>query len=101
MLLMPYMMLRGETTRAAELADFESILLMNEGPEDAFAVVMRQRGGKTKDHKDGSNNRKTHCHGFLRHRSVRLCPVGTPAQRFFYKWEISGKGLPTFDPEGL
>jgi hypothetical protein len=45
MLLMHCMMLRSETTRAAELSDFETTLLM----KDAFAVVMRQRGGKTKD----------------------------------------------------
>ena len=100
MLLMHCMMLRSETTRAAELADFESILLMNEGPEDAFAVVMRQRGGKTKDRKDGSNNRKTHYHGFLRHKNVRLCPVGALSQWFFYRWEISRETPPDFRSRG-
>ena len=53
---------RSETTRGAELSDFESIPLTIEGPEDAFAVIMRQRGGKTKDRKDGSTDRKTHYH---------------------------------------
>lgn len=96
MLLMHCMMLRSETTRDAELSDFESIPLTNEGPEDAFAVIMRQRGGKTKDRKDGSTNRKTHYHGFLRHKNTFLCPVGALAQWFFYRWEITRETPPDF-----
>jgi Centromere DNA-binding protein complex CBF3 subunit, domain 2 len=96
MLLMHCMMLRSETTRAAELSDFESILLTNEGPEDAFAVVMRQHGGKTMNRKDGSTNRKTHYHGFLRNKNALLCPVGALAMWFFYRWEIFRETPPDF-----
>jgi Centromere DNA-binding protein complex CBF3 subunit, domain 2 len=90
------MLLRSETTRDAELSDFESIPLTNEGPEDAFAVIMRQRGGKTKDRKDGSTNRKTHYHGFLRHKNTFLCPVGALARWFLYRWEITRETPPDF-----
>jgi hypothetical protein len=63
MLLMHCIILRSESTRGAELSDFESIPLTNEGPEDAFAVIRRQRGGKTKDRNGGSTDHKTHYRG--------------------------------------
>jgi hypothetical protein len=86
----------SETTRVAELLDFESIPLTNESPEDAFAVIMRQRGGKTKGRKDGSTDRKTHFHGILRLKNIFLCPVGALAQWFFYRREITRETPPDF-----
>ncbi|KAN0073272.1 hypothetical protein V8E54_008492 [Elaphomyces granulatus] len=64
-------MLRSETMRYAELPDFCSLRLDNEGPH-CLAVIQE----------DGGDNRKTNYHGYLRHRDVLACLVGALAQWF-------------------
>jgi len=83
------MVLWGEATWAAELSGFDQYP-DERGPR---GMAMRQRGGKTKDCKDGSTNCKTHYHAFLRHKNTLLAAI--LAQWGFYKWEIF-RGTPNF-----
>ena len=87
-------MLRSESTKGADLSDFESIPLTNEGPKYAFAVIMRQRGGKTKDRKDGSTDQRRITMDFCGSRTLFFAPVGALAQ--CYRREITRETPPDF-----
>jgi hypothetical protein len=95
-LLLHSMMLRGESSRSAELSDLCAVRLLNEGDMACLAVVMRITTGKTIALKDGGSSRKTHYSGFLRHRDVLLCPVAALAQWLVYRWEIAREAVPVF-----
>lgn len=89
------MMLRGESSRNAELSDLCAINLTNEG-SPCLAVVLRIYKGKTIDLKDGSSSRKVQYSGFLRHRDVNLCAVGALAQWLVFRWDMAGEAIPIF-----
>ena len=95
LLSMHAMMLRSETMRYAELSDFCSLRLENEGPH-CLAIIQQITRGKTIRREDGSDNRKTNYHGYLRHRDVLACPVGALAQWFMYRWDLAGERPPDF-----
>jgi len=83
LLLMHSMMLRSETTRSAELPDFSSLDLPNEG-EPTFAVILTQNKGKTIDQAESGNSSTTRYNGFLRAKTALACPVGALAQWLVY-----------------
>ena len=95
LLLLHSMMLRSESTRRAELADLCCLDLENEGTS-CTAVVMHITRGKTIDKVDEATTRRTHYHGFIRHKEALLCPVGALAFWLFYRWEIFGEPTPDF-----
>jgi hypothetical protein len=61
------MMLRGESTRKAELADLCSVLLPDEGSE-CLGLVLCTSAGKTIPLALGGNLRMQHYHAALRRR---------------------------------
>jgi hypothetical protein len=73
-LMLHAMILRGESTRKAELADLCSVLLPDEGSE-CLGLVLRTSVGKTIPLALGGNLRIQHYHAALRHRDSVLCPV--------------------------
>ena len=81
LLLIHSMMLRSETTRSAELPDFSSLDLPNEG-EPTFAVILSPS--------------TTRYNGFLRAKTALACPVGALAQWLVYRWDILGEEPPNF-----
>ena len=95
LLLMHSMMLRSETTRSAELPDFSSLDLPNEG-EPTFAVILTQNKGKTIDQAESGNASMTRYNGFLRAKTALACPVGALAQWLVYRWDVSDEEPPNF-----
>jgi hypothetical protein len=93
-LMLHSMMLRGESSRSAELSDLCTVRLLNEGDTACLAVVMHITTGKTIALKDGGSSRKTHYSEFLRHRDVLLCPVAALAQWLAFRWEIAREDVP-------
>ncbi len=89
------MMLRGESSRNAELSGLCAINLTNEG-SPCLAVVLRMTKGKTIELKDRSSPGKVQYSGFLRHRDVHLCAVGAPAQWLIFRWDMAGEAIPVF-----
>jgi hypothetical protein len=83
LLLMHSTMLRSETTRSAELPDFSSLGLPNEG-EPTFAVILTQNKGKTIDQAESGNASPTGYNGFLR----------ALAQWLVYRWDVSSGESP-------
>ena len=94
-LMLHSMMLRGESTRKAELADLCSVLLPDEGSE-CLGLVLRTSVGKTIPLALGGNLRMQHYHAALRHRDPILCPVGALAHWLVLRWEICGETPPDF-----
>jgi len=94
-LMLHSMMLRGESTRKAELADLCSVLLPDEGSE-CLGLVLRTSVGKTIPLALGGNLRMQHYHAALRHRDPVLCPVGALAHWLVFRWEITGETPPDF-----
>jgi hypothetical protein len=94
-LMLHSMMLRGESTRMAELADLCSVLLPDESSE-CLGLVLRTSAGKTIPLTLGSNMRMQHYHAALRHRDPVLCPVGALAQWLVFRWELHGETPPDF-----
>jgi hypothetical protein len=94
-LMLHSMMLRGESTRKAELADLCSVLLPDEGSE-CLGLVLRTSVGKTIPLALGGNLRMQHYHAALRHRDPVLCPVGALAHWLVLRWEICGETPPDF-----
>jgi hypothetical protein len=94
-LMLHAMMLRGESTRKAELADLCSVLLPGESSE-CLGLVLRTSAGKTIPLALGGNLRMQHYHAALRHRDPVLCPVGALAHWLVLRWEICGETPPDF-----
>jgi len=94
-LMLHAMMLRGESTRKAELADLCSVLLPDESSE-CLGLVLRTNAGKTIPLAVGGNLRMQHYHAALRHRDPVLCPVGALAHWLVLRWEICGETPPDF-----
>jgi hypothetical protein len=86
------MMLRSETRRSAELPDFSSLDLPNEG-EPTFAVILT---GKTIDQAESGNASKTRYNLFLRAKMALGYPVGALAQWIVYRWDVFGEKSPKF-----
>jgi hypothetical protein len=89
------MMLHGESTRKAELADLCSVLLPDESSK-CLGLVLRIKVGKTIPLTVGGNFRMQHYHAALRHRDPVLCPVGALAHWLVLRWEIYGEAPPDF-----
>ena len=73
-LLMHSMMLRGKSTRRAELSDLCAYDLSNEEFE-CLALILRIGQGKSIPLTNGGNSRRQHYHDALRSRDVVLCPL--------------------------
>jgi hypothetical protein len=86
-------MLRGESTRKAELADLCSMLLLDEDLE-CLGLVLRISAGKTISLALGGNLRIQYYHATLRYRDPVLYPVGVLAYWLVLRWEIYGETSP-------
>jgi len=84
------MMLRGESTRKAELADLCGVLFPDESSE-CLGLVLRTNAGKTIPLAMGGNLRMQHYHVALRYRDPVLCPVGAVAHWLVLRREIYGE----------
>jgi hypothetical protein len=86
-----FLVTRGETRRAAELADLSLLQWpKHHGPTPCFAVVMKMSNGKT--NKFG----KIEYMGAMRHKDPMLCTMGAAAQYLFWRWHCSGESPPSF-----
>lgn len=86
-----YYVLRGESRRMAELADFQIQRFPEaEGATPCDVLIFVLDRGKT--------NRwgKTQFMGTMRNRSIHLCPISALAQYLFWRWHCSGEAPPTF-----
>ena len=88
-------MLRGESTRKAELADLYSVLLPDESSE-CLGLVLRTSAGKTIPLAMGGNLRMQQYRAALRYRDPVLYPVGALAHWLVLRWEICGETPPDF-----
>jgi Centromere DNA-binding protein complex CBF3 subunit, domain 2 len=89
------MILRGKSTRKAELADLYSVLLPDKGSE-YLGLVLRTSVGKTIPLALKGNLRMQYYHAALRHRDPVLCSVDALAHWFVLRWEIYGETPPDF-----
>ena len=94
-LLMHSMMLRGESTRRAELPDLCAYDLLNEGSE-CLALILRIGQGKSIPLADGGNSRRQHYHDALRSRDVVLCPLDALAHWLVLRWDLLLEKRPNF-----
>ena len=90
-LLSHHFLLRGENIRLAELSDFYSVYLENEGSLGRTqAFYFRRDKGKTL-----SAGEIVH-HGMLRSKDPRICGVRALAFYLFYRFQIKNEPLPDF-----
>jgi len=94
-LILHTMMLRGESTRRAELADLCSVLLPDESSE-CLGLILRTSFGKSIPLAAGGSPRMQQYHAALRHRDPVLCPIGALAHWLVLRWEIYGEAPPDF-----
>ncbi len=84
------MLLRGENRLAAELLDFFSLELPNEGPTPCHAMIMIMDNGKM------NQQGRIEYAGVIRHRNPLLCTMGHTAFYLFYRWNITSEQPPSF-----
>lgn len=84
------MLLRGENRLGAQLPDFFSLELPNEGPTPCHAMLMIMDNGKMNQHG------RIEYGGVMRHRNPLLCTMGHMAFYLFYRWNITGEKPPSF-----
>lgn len=84
------MLLRSESRLAAELPDFFTIPLPNEGPTPCPAMVMIMDNGKT------NQLGRLEYGAVMRHRNPLLCTMGHTAFYLFYRWNIADEAPPYF-----
>lgn len=78
-----YGLLRGESTRAIQLADMQMYDLENtEGPTSCDALLILLLNGKT--NQEGRNEYM----GAIRNRNWDICPLGALAMYFFYRYVL-------------
>lgn len=85
------LLLRGQSARIAELADFFPILLPREATQPVTAVCMVIDIDKT------NNTGVKHVMGAMRHLDYRACTQNAMAMYFFNRWHVSGESFPEFD----
>ena len=86
-----FLLIRGESRRAAELADLQLLMLENEGPTPAPCLLYIMTNGKT------NANGRIEYGGLLRHRNVRLCCMSMLAAYFVWRWHQSPEKMPSFE----
>jgi len=84
------MLLRSEARRIAELPDFFTLPLPNEGPTPCFAMIMIMDNGKT------NQLGRLEYGAVMRHRNPLLCTMAHMAFYLFYRWNVAGEPSPTF-----
>jgi hypothetical protein len=92
LLLGHFLALRGETRRAAELADLCRLIHPEaEGVSQCVSVVLTILNGKT------NKFAKRQYGAAMRHKNPLLCTMGALAQYFFFRWHCSGEEVPSFN----
>jgi hypothetical protein len=84
------LLLRSESRLAAELPDFFSIMLPNEGPTPCPLMVMIMDNGKT------NQIGRLEYGAVIRHKNPLLCTMAHTAFYLFYRWNITGELPPCF-----
>jgi hypothetical protein len=84
------LLLRSESRLAAELPDFFSIMLPNEGPTACPLMVMIMDNGKT------NQIGRLEYGAVIRHKNPLLCTMAHTAFYLFYRWNITGEPTPCF-----
>jgi hypothetical protein len=83
-------LLRSESRLAAELADFFTIPLPNEGPTPCYPMIMIM--GNSKMNQQG----RLEYGAVMRHRNPLLCTMSHTAFYLLYRWNIAGEAKPCF-----
>ena len=84
------LLLRSESRLAAELPDFFTISLPNEGPTACFPMIMIMDNGKM------NLQGRLEYGAAMRHRNPLLCTMAHMAFYLFYRWNIAGEATPCF-----
>ncbi|KAL1973565.1 hypothetical protein VTN31DRAFT_6200 [Thermomyces dupontii] len=77
-----FMLFRGESRRAVELADMFAVTFADEGPTACHPMVINSDNCKT--NKFG----KVRSMGVMRHKDPLMCTMGQTAFYLFYRWNI-------------
>ncbi|KAG2211522.1 hypothetical protein INT45_009793 [Circinella minor] len=84
------MLLHGESSHFAELADLFTMHFSEEGHSPCSVLIFHSGFGKTTT--SGNHNYFT----TIRHHNVRVCAFGALAFYFFYRFHVSGEPFPDF-----
>lgn len=84
------MLLRGETRRGAEFADFFTIPLTNEGPTPCNPMILIMDNGKM------NQFGRLEYGAVVRHRDPLLCTLSHTAFYLFYRWAVMKEPVPCF-----
>jgi len=81
-------LLRGENIRDAELPDFFTVEMEDEGPSHCVALTVLKGRGKMNQYG------KPVFSGYYRHSDVRLCSVSAVALYMFFRYHVSKEPFP-------
>ena len=84
------MLLRSEARLQAELPDFFTVSLRDEGPTPCYPMIMIMDNGKT------NPMGRLEYGAVMRHRNPLLCTMAHTAFYFFYRWNVAGEPPPSF-----
>jgi hypothetical protein len=85
-----HMLLRGQSTRHADLADLCTLPDLEEGVTPCRPLILTMGHGKT------NQAGRIEYAGALRHKDPVLCSLGAIAFYFFWRWEFSGEPFLNF-----
>ncbi|OJD18721.1 hypothetical protein AJ78_01258 [Emergomyces pasteurianus Ep9510] len=89
------MLLRGETSRTAQLPDLFTIQLSNEGPAPCWPMILITDNGKT------NQLGRLEYAAVIRHKNPLLCTISHLAFYLFYRWNIVQESPPNFQRRSL
>ncbi|EDN05524.1 predicted protein [Histoplasma mississippiense (nom. inval.)] len=89
------MLLRGETSRTAQLPDLFTLQLSNEGPTPCWPMILITDNGKT------NQLGRLEYAAVMRHKNPLLCTISHLAFYLFYRWNIVRESLPDFRRRSL
>jgi hypothetical protein len=84
------MLLRSEARLEAELPDFFTVPLPDEGPTPCYPMIMIMSNGKT------NPMGRLEYGAVIRHRNPLLCTIAHTAFYLFCRWNITGEPTPSF-----
>ncbi|KAN0066630.1 Transcriptional activator of glycolytic enzymes domain containing protein [Elaphomyces granulatus] len=85
-----HMLLRGQSTRHADLADLFTLPDLKEGITPCQPLILTMGHGKMNQYG------KMEYAGALRNKDPVICPLGALAIYLFWRWEFSGEPFPNF-----
>jgi len=85
-----FMVVRGESSRAAELPDLICMELADEGPQKCMAMILIMNTGKL------NQVGRTEYAGMMRNREVEICPQGAMFLFLLKRFDLDREPFPDF-----